>query len=57
VIDAEGNVVSANVLSGPGHGLNEAALDACRRFRFRPAIKSGQPVSTEMKYKYIFALE
>jgi protein TonB len=57
VIDAEGNVVSAKVLSGPGHGLNEAALDACRRFRFRPAIKSGQPVSTEMKYKYIFALD
>lgn len=57
VIDAQGNVVSANVLSGPGHGLNEAALDAFRRFRFKPAIKSGQPVSTEMKYKYTFSLD
>ncbi|HYR55344.1 MAG TPA: TonB family protein [Myxococcaceae bacterium] len=56
VIDAEGNVVSTKVLTGPGHGLDEAARDAFRRFRFKPAIKSGQPVSTEMKYKYTFSL-
>jgi protein TonB len=56
VIDAEGKVISAKVLTGPGHGLNEAARDAIGRFRFKPAIKSGQPVSTEMKYKYTFSL-
>ncbi len=56
VIDAEGKVVSAKVLSGPGHGLNESARDAISRFRFKPAIKSGQPVSTEMKYQYTFLL-
>jgi periplasmic protein TonB len=56
VVDIDGRVTSAKVLSGPGHGLNEAARDAIGKFRFKPAIKSGQPVSTEMKYKYSFFL-
>lgn len=56
VIDEEGKVVSAKVLSGPGHGLNEAAQAAFSRFRFKPAIKAGQPVATEIKYKYTFVL-
>jgi protein TonB len=56
VIDADGTVVSAKVISGPGHGLNESALDAMKRCRFKPAIKSGHPVSTEMKYQYTFVL-
>lgn len=56
VIDAEGKVVSAKVLSGPGHGLNEAAQEAFSRFRFKPAMKDGQPVTTEIKYKYTFVL-
>ncbi|WP_186817774.1 energy transducer TonB, partial [Myxococcus virescens] len=37
--------------------LNEAARDAIRRFRFKPAIKGGEPVSTEMKYSYTFLLD
>ncbi len=56
VIDEEGKVVSAKVLSGPGHGLNEAAQEAFSRFRFKPAMKAGQPVSTEIKYRYTFVL-
>jgi protein TonB len=56
VVDVDGNVSNAKVLAGPGHGLNEAARDAIGKFRFKPAIKSGQPVSTEMKYKYTFFL-
>ena len=49
-IDTEGKVVAAKVVSGPGYGLNEAARDAIKRFRFKPAIKGGEAVSTEMKY-------
>lgn len=56
-VDLEGRVVSARVLNGPGHGLNEAARGAILRFRFRPAIKGGEPVSTEMKYSYTFLLD
>jgi protein TonB len=56
-VDAEGKVVAARVLSGPGYGLNEAALDAIKRFKFHPAIKNGEPVSTELKYLYTFLLD
>ncbi|XXF78934.1 TonB family protein [Myxococcaceae bacterium GXIMD 01537] len=56
-IDPEGRVLSARVLSGPGHGLEEAAREAILRFRFKPATKQGEPVSTEMKYAYTFLLD
>jgi protein TonB len=56
-IDLEGKVVAAKIVSGPGYGLNEAARDAIKRFRFKPAIKGGEPVSTEMKYAYTFLLD
>ncbi|RKH12683.1 energy transducer TonB [Corallococcus sp. CA053C] len=56
-IDADGKVGTVKVISGPGYGLNEAARDAIRRFRFKPAIKGGEAVATEMKYSYTFLLD
>jgi protein TonB len=56
-VDHEGRVVKAVILSGPGYGLNESARDALLRFRFKPAVKNGESVSTEMKYSYTFLLD
>jgi periplasmic protein TonB len=56
-VDVEGKVAAVKVISGPGYGLNEAARDAIRRFRFKPATKGGEAVSTEMKYAYTFLLD
>ncbi len=56
-VDPDGKVVAAKVVSGPGYGLNEAAREAIKRFRFKPAIKGGEAVSTEMKYAYTFLLD
>ena len=56
-IDNEGKAVAAKVLKGAGYGLDEAALTAIKRFRFKPAIKGGEAVSTEMKYSYTFLLD
>jgi protein TonB len=50
-------VVKAVVLKGLGYGLDDAARTALLRFRFKPAIKGGEPVSTEMKYSYTFLLD
>ena len=55
-INAKGDVVAAKIVSGPSPELNEAALAAIKRFRFKPAIKDGEAVSTEMKYAYAFVL-
>ena len=56
-VDTEGNVVEAKILSGPGFGLNEAARDAIKKFKFKPAVKGGEYVSTELKYSYTFMLD
>ena len=56
-VDSDGRVVAVKVLEGPGFGLNEAARDALRRFRFRPATQGGEPVATELKYTYTFQLD
>jgi periplasmic protein TonB len=56
-INPEGKVVAAKVISGPGYGLNEAAREAIKRFRFKPAFKGGEAVSTEMTYAYTFLLD
>jgi protein TonB len=56
-VSAEGRVVKAVVLTGPGYGLNEAAREALLRFRFKPAVKNGESVGTEMKYSYTFLLD
>lgn len=56
VVDEAGKVTRARVLGGPGHGLNEAALSAIRRFRFKPAVREGKPVSVETRFAYTFEL-
>jgi len=56
-LSPDGTVENVVVLSGPGYGLNEAARDALRRFRFRPAMKGGQPVGYTFIYTYTFLLD
>lgn len=57
LIDSEGKVREAKLVSGPGGGLNEAALEAIRNFRFKPAQASGQAVAVRIRYTYRFVLE
>ena len=45
-IDSDGKVSAAKVLSGPGYGMEEAALESIYRFKFKPAVKDGEPVAT-----------
>jgi protein TonB len=45
-LNAAGQVVSARVLEGLGHGLDEAALEAARGSRFEPATLCGVAAET-----------
>ncbi|HEY0882950.1 MAG TPA: TonB family protein [Archangium sp.] len=56
-IDAEGIVQEVSILSGPGYGLNEAARDALKKFKFKPALKGGSPIGYELLYTYTFLLD
>jgi protein TonB len=57
LVDETGQVRSVKLVSGPGGGLDEAATKAVARFRFRPAMRKGQPVATEIRYAYTFELD
>jgi TonB family protein len=55
-IEADGSVSEAEVMSPAGHGFDEAAVAAARRFVFAPALNNGQPVAVRIPFKYSFTL-
>ncbi len=57
VVDETGTVTDVSVISGPGYGLNEAARDALRKYKFRPATKGGEAVGTTLIFTYTFLLD
>jgi TonB family protein len=57
IVDADGHVADATVLAPAGHGFDEAALAAVRRFRFEPGRADGKPVPVKVTYRYAFTLK
>lgn len=57
LIDRQGVVRSSRVIQGLGYGTDEAALEAARRLRFKPAEASGQPVAVKIQFIINFELE
>ncbi|NOY92243.1 MAG: TonB-dependent receptor [Deltaproteobacteria bacterium] len=56
-IAADGVVTNARVSTAAGHGFDEAALEAARRFRFEPATRDGTPIPVIIGYRYHFELQ
>ncbi|HCF58748.1 MAG TPA: energy transducer TonB, partial [Myxococcales bacterium] len=56
-IDATGKVTQARLVKRAGHGFDEAALEAVRRFAFKPGTEGGEPIVTEITYTYTFQLD
>ena len=44
IIDRNGNVTDVRVLKGLPMGLDQSAIDAVRRWKFKPGSLNGQPV-------------
>ncbi|HYX91716.1 MAG TPA: TonB family protein [Myxococcaceae bacterium] len=55
-IGADGRVENAEIAEPAGHGFDEAALEAVRRFRFSPAEIDGAPAAVQIEYVYHFVL-
>src|SRR5450432_1621857 len=53
-LDAEGNVIGVRVTAPAGHGFDEAAAAAARRFTFEPARRRGVPVPSTVQFTYEF---
>ncbi len=56
-IDAEGNVVAAEVTEPQGHGFDAAARAAALSFHFQPARRGDRPVPSRILYRYSFHLD
>lgn len=56
VVTSAGNVTLIRVLKSLGHGLDEKAIEAVRRWKFNPATKDGTPVSVEVAVETSFHL-
>jgi protein TonB len=57
LVDSQGVVRDAILVSGPDPSMNDAALQAIRKFSFRPALVQEKPVAVRIKYAYRFVLE
>ena len=55
-VEPNGSVSEADVLQPAGHGFDEAAVEAARRFVFSPATVNGKPVAVKIPFKYSFTL-
>lgn len=56
-IDDQGKVVRVKKVSGVGHGLDEAAIEALKKFKFKPARYQGHAVATEIRYTYTWEID
>ena len=56
VLDTDGTVTSARVLRAAGHGFDESALAAIRRYRFTSAQRQGHPIRVRMPWTVQFRI-
>jgi len=57
VVSATGQVENAVVLRGPGHGLDQKALEAVQSWRFTPAVgPDGKPVACMVNIEMTFRI-
>ena len=53
---ANGQLHVNRVVRGLGHGLDEAAMEAANKMRFKPALRIGQPVDSTAVVHVVFQL-
>jgi TonB family protein len=56
LFSANGTLHVNRVVRGLGHGLDEAAIAAANRMRFKPALRMGQPVDSTAVVHVVFQL-
>lgn len=56
IFASNGQIKVLRVVSGLGYGLDQAAISAARRIRFRPERKDGKPVSVNARLRIVFRL-
>jgi TonB family protein len=56
VVDENGKPQDVRVAKPAGHGLDENAVKAVKKYRFKPAMKDGKPVKVDMYVRVSFSI-
>jgi TonB family protein len=56
IVDANGKPQNPRVVRGLGKGLDEKALEAVKKYSFKPAMRDGKPVPVEVTVQVKFIL-
>ena len=56
IVDANGIPRNPSVIQTVGYGLDESAVAAVKKFRFKPSMKDGHPVAVEMNIQVNFRI-
>ena len=56
VLEASGKLRVLRIVRGLGHGLDDAAMQAAEKIRFKPALRDGQPYDSTVVVHIIFQL-
>lgn len=56
IVDTDGTATSIRVVRSLGMGLDEKAIEAIRKWRFRPAMSNGKPVRVHAQIEINFRL-
>jgi TonB family protein len=57
-VDTEGGVVAVKVATSSGHGdLDEAAVDAVKSRKYKPAVQAGIPRNYRKRETFRFSLD
>lgn len=56
IVDSEGKVRDVHVLRGVGMGLDENAMEAVKKYKFKPALKDGKPVAVYLNVQVNFKI-
>jgi TonB family protein len=54
VVRTDGSIDVENVVRSPGFGMDEAAIEALRQWRFSPATRNGEPVDVRIHFEINF---
>src|SRR5205823_643487 len=55
-VDESGRAINMRVLSSPGLGLDQKAIEAVAQWRFRPALQGGKAVASSARVEVNFRL-
>jgi protein TonB len=56
IVDAQGNPQNPRVVRALGMGLDEKAIEAVKKYKFKPAMKGSQPVPVMISVEVNFRL-